>query len=66
VRAFAIEPTRQGTRNRKDAAEAILTIEEAIGTVGIARSILGQQMLAVIPDALQTTGAPALPPIPEQ
>jgi hypothetical protein len=38
--------------------EAILTVEEAIGIIGIARSVVGS-MLAVLPDAPTTTGAPS-------
>ena len=38
--------------------EVILTVEEAIGTIGMARSVLAQ-MLSALPDAPKTTGAPA-------
>jgi hypothetical protein len=45
-------------RNPLAHPEVILTVEEAIGTVGMARSVLAM-MLQVLPDAPQTTGAPA-------
>jgi hypothetical protein len=38
--------------------EAILTIEEAIGIIGIARSVIGA-MLAALPDIVPTTATPA-------
>jgi hypothetical protein len=40
--------------------EVILTVEEAIETLGIARSVIGA-MLRALPDVPPTTGSPALP-----
>lgn len=41
--------------------EVILTVEEAIDTLGIARSVVGA-MLRALPDVPPTTGGPSVPP----
>mgnify|MGYP006433379783 CR=1 FL=1 len=54
-----IESVKQMTRLHRNPLihpEVILSVDEAIGVVGIARSVVGA-MLAVLPDAPKTTGA---------
>jgi hypothetical protein len=56
-----IESIKQMTRLHRNPIihpDVILTVEEAIGIVGMARSVIGA-MLAVLPDVPPTTGAPA-------
>jgi hypothetical protein len=48
-------------RNPTIHPEVILTVEEAVGIVGMARSVIGA-MLSVLPDVPPTTGAPAIVP----
>jgi hypothetical protein len=55
-----VEAIKQMTklhRNPLIHPEVILTSEEAIGIIGMARSVIGA-MLATLPDAPGTTGAP--------
>jgi len=57
-----IEAIKQMTklhRNPLIHPEVILTVEEAIGIIGMARSVIAM-MLQVLPDVPATTGAPAL------
>ena len=59
--AKTVEAIKQMTklhRNPLIHPEVIFTVEEAIGTIGMARSVLAQ-MLAALPDVPKTTGAPA-------
>lgn len=55
-----VESVKQMTRLHRNPIihpDVILTVEEAIGIVGMARSVIGA-MLAVLPDVPPTTGAP--------
>jgi hypothetical protein len=59
-----VEAIKQMTRLHRNPLihpEVILTVEEAIGIIGMARSVIGE-MLKVLPDAPTTTGAASLAP----
>jgi len=61
-----VESIKQMTRLHRNPTihpEVILTVEEAIGIVGMARSVVGA-MLAILPDVPPTTGTLAAAPSP--
>ena len=65
--AKIVEALKQMTklhRNPLIHPEVILTSEEAIGILGMARSVIGA-MVQALPDVPATTGAPASPPVSE-
>jgi hypothetical protein len=61
-----VEAIKQMTklhRNPLIHPEVILSVEEAIGTIGMARSVIAM-MLQVLPDAPTTTGAAPVAVLP--